>query len=57
MGRGLTTVYDDAAVIRLYWPRWSEGRYTLDFRLTRDGKLIASRKEVVRLVQSPWGGF
>ena len=57
MGRGLTTVYDDAAVTRLYWPRWSEGRYTLDFRLTRDGKLIASRKEVVRLVQSPWGGF
>ena len=57
MGRGLTTVYADTAVVRLYWPRWSEGRYTLDFRLTREGKEIAKRKEVVRLVQSPWGGY
>lgn len=56
-GRGLTTVYGDTAVVRLFWPRWSEGRYTLDFRLTREGEQIASHKEVVRLVQSPWGEY
>ena len=57
VGRGMTTVYGTSAVVRLYWPRWADGRYTVDFQLSRKGQRIASRKEVVRLVQSPWGGF
>ena len=57
VGSGLTTVYGTSAVVRLYWPRWADGRYTVDLQLSRKGQRIASRKEVVRLVQSPWGGF
>ena len=56
-GRGLTTVCGESAVVRLYWPRWAPGRFTLDFKLTRDSRDIASHRESVRLVQSPWGGF
>ena len=57
IGQGLTTAYGKSAVVRLYWPRWSEGRYTLTFDLTRSGRPIASHHEVIRLVPSPWGGL
>ena len=55
--RGLTTVSGDAAVVRLYWARWTEGRYTVQFRLTRDGRLLAQHREAVLLVPSPWASW
>ncbi len=55
-GRGVTVVGDADALVRLYWPRWREGWYTLTFELLRGGRVTASRRERVRLVPSPWAG-
>ena len=57
VGRGSTTVYGDRAVLRLYWPRWVEGHYTIKMALTRRGRPVAARQQTIRLVASPWAGI
>ena len=57
VGHGLTVVRGSSAVVRLYWPRWRPGWYTLSLALLRDGKAIATSTEQIRLLPSPWSGF
>ncbi len=55
VGSGQTVVRDATAVIRLYWPRWQPGRYTLHLELVQDGRALASAERTVLLVESPTG--
>ena len=55
VGGGLTTVRGPTVVVRLYWPRWRPGRYTLRFELARGDRVLASADHTVLLVESPTG--
>ena len=55
VGRGLTTLRDRTAVLRLYWPRWAEGSYRLHLNLERGGEKLGRTQEAIRLVMNPWG--
>ena len=55
VGHGLTTLRRPVAVLRLYWPRWDDGRYGLHLTLERNGQVLARAEEAIRLVMNPWG--
>ena len=54
VGRGLTSLRDVKAVLRLYWPRWRSSRYTLQLELLRQGKAVESAERTILLVENPW---
>ena len=55
VGGGLTVVHGPTAVVRLYWPRWHTGRYTLRFELFQGDQPLATAEHTVLLVESPTG--
>lgn len=55
VGGGLTVVRGTVAVVRLYWPRWQTGRYTLRFELLQGDQPLATAEHTVLLVESPTG--
>ncbi|NOY81131.1 MAG: hypothetical protein GXP31_09015 [Kiritimatiellaeota bacterium] len=54
VGNGFTTAPNRDAVLRLYWPHWFPGRYTLHMTLARNGGVLAESEQPLRLVENPW---
>lgn len=54
VGNGETSTPGRAARVRLYWPRWRPGAYTLDAKLYQGGKEVARQTSTIRLILSPW---
>jgi len=55
VGSGQTVVRDPTAVIRLYWPPWQPGRYTIHLELTDGRRVLASAEQTILLAESPTG--
>ncbi len=54
VGHGFTSVPGRNALLRLYWPHWFPGRYSLHMTLTRSGRVLAESEQPLRLVENPW---
>jgi hypothetical protein len=53
-GSGETATTGKSAKVRLYWPRWRPGAYSVEVRLCQGGAEIARRTQAIRLVLNPW---